>query len=394
MKAVLKAFNWLVALLLLISYLSPYINPVVFWPVAFLGLSYPFILAGNIMFVLFWLIKRKKYLWISFFAILVGWSHVGNLAQLYLPFDNNEEEEYVSSNTSFKVLSYNVRLFDLYNWKYDQNRITRNKIFDVIAKEKADIMFLQEFFMDDTGYFITLDSIVQFQPAKNSHIEYTESLRGVHHWGIATFSKYPIVKRGQVPIESKGNNICIFSDIKIGDDTIRVYNMHLASIHFQYEEFELLQNMGKMNPVSQSSHSRDSTGPVKTKNRIKKLGDKDVKIIDVLLNMSKRLKSAFLLRSRQAEVISSHLSKSPFPVIVCGDFNDTPMSYAYRTISKGLTDAFVNSGKGFGNTLVGPLPYFRIDFVLHDKKLKSDHFRTIKTNPLSDHHPLTVQIDY
>ena len=389
MKAALKFINWLAALALLACYLAPHISPATFWPIALIGLAYPIILLVNGLFFLFWVIRRKKYLWISLLAILMGWSSFPKLIQPGI-FSPPSRTQY--ADHQLKLLSFNVRLFDLYNWKYDQNKIIRNKIFTLMREQHPDIMTLQEFFMDDTGNFTTLDSITQIQPAQNYHVEYSSSLRGVHHWGIATFSKYSIINRGRVPIQSRGNNICIYSDIKVGQDTLRVYNMHLASIHFQYEEYELLQRLEDLNPMSNSSHSRDSSGPVVTKNRVKKLSDKDVKVSNVIVNLIRRIKSAFILRAKQADAIAAHMNTSPYPLIVCGDFNDTPNSYAYQKIANGLTDAFVHSGKGLGNTFVGPFPYFRIDFILHGSDMISSSFTTLNSVNLSDHYPLTVQL--
>ena len=115
-----------------------------------------------------------------------------------------------------------------------------------------------------------------------------------------------------------------------------------------------------------------------------------IKVRIPITEIIKRLRSSFENRGNEVEQIKQHIRQSPYPVIICGDFNDTPISYAYRTISKGLTDAFVNSGKGFGNTFVGPLPYFRIDFVLHDPIFKSFGFNTNSSITLSDHYPITL----
>ena len=388
MKWFFVVINWFVASLLLFSYLSSFIHPSYFWPFSFFGLLFPLFFILNVIFLAIWLVKRKKIFWISLLAILIGWPKISS----YYNIGTHKLMENDSDSILYKtkLLSYNVRLFDLYNWKNDQNMVTRNKIFQYIKKENADLLMLQEFFVDDSKKFNTLDSIVQFQPAKYFHVEYTSSLNEIYHWGIATFSKYPIVNKGKVDFVSQGNNICIYTDLLIGSDTVRIYNMHLASIHFQYEEYELLQEIGKINPFSKSTHSRDSSGPIRSKNRVKKLGDTDIKIVSVLKEMVKRIKTAFIIRANQADLIAKHIINCRFPVIVCGDFNDTPMSYSYQKISQGLVDAFHESGTGFGNTFVGPLPYFRIDFILHDPIFKSFDFHTNNSVTLSDHYPLTL----
>jgi len=388
MKKLLLVLNYLAVLSLLLSYLAPFINPQLFWPIAFFGLIYPILLLLNLLFVLLWLLKRKIYIWISAFAILLGLTHINSIVQFRGEAEGGETE----NATAFKMLSYNVRLFDLYNWKDNQNKITRDKIFDFIKEQDADILLLQEFYVDDTRYFVTLDTLVELQDAINYHVEYTSSLRDENHWGIASFFKFPIVNKGKIEFEGSSNNICIYTDIKVRDDTIRVYNTHLASIHFDYKEYDLIQQVGNANK-NETKGTRDSSGPLGNSGQIEEQLNDNGGIIKVTFQIIERLKIAFFKRADQANLIADHMQNCHYPYIIVGDFNDTPISYAYHQITRGLTDAFVSSGSGLGQSYLGAFPSFRIDFILYNDQLTSNRFRTITSNSLSDHYPISCNFE-
>lgn len=262
-------------------------------------------------------------------------------------------------------MSYNVRVFDLYNWS--NNGETKNKMFDMMRKEKPDIMCLQEFFhFADKRYFNTLDTLLELQSARQVHVEYTTT-PNISHFGIATFSKHKIVDGGRIEFHEKGptpNNICIYTDIQIGNDTIRVYNMHLASIHFKKNDYKMVEQLGDIETEKQIAGAK---------------------------SMFTRLHLAFKKRAKQAELIAKQIALSPYPVILCGDFNDTPFSYSYNTISSNLIDAFQESGNGIGATYNGSFPAFRIDYIMHSRDLISTNYQTIPEK-LSDHYPITCRI--
>lgn len=356
-KKTIFILNIFFSIFLLLSYLAAYINPSLFYPVAFFGLAYPFLLVINIFFVLFWLVTWKKQIFISLAAIFIGWSHLGKFIEINL--DKNED----GGVQKIKIMSFNVRVFDLYNWT--GNTSTRNKIFDLLKDESADIICFQEFFYSENkDYFNTLDTLLQFQEAKNFHAEFTKTVLDTHHFGIATFSKFPIINKGKVEFATIGNNLCIYSDIKINDDTIRVYNAHLASLHFARSDYKFLDEIAQVETGEQ------------------------MKGIQQIL---KRVKEAFIKRASQADAISKHIAESPYHVILCGDFNDTPLSYAYSTISHSLKDAFTESGNGIGATYIGRISPFRIDYILHSQSLFSSGFETIPEE-LSDHYPISCTI--
>ncbi len=270
----------------------------------------------------------------------------------------------VEKENSIKVMSFNVRVFDLYMWSKDKS--TRNQIFDFLKEEQPDVLCLQEFYQSDTtrsNYeFKTLDTLVQFLKAKNYHTYYTTTLRRTDHWGLVTFSRFPILNKGLVPFEKSAGNACIFTDIQVGPKIYRVYNAHLASIKLNKHDYKAMQK------INQNDYSNDFD--------------------DEKLLFSK-LKAGFIRRATQADSINSSIQNSPYPVIVCGDFNDTPASYAYQTIRGELIDGFIESGSGSGQTYIGEFPSFRIDYILHDDILKSENFTT-HSEKLSDHHPISV----
>ena len=345
---------------LLLSYLAAYVNPATLWALAFFGLAYPFLLLANLLFILYWLLVSKRKYLLSLVTVLIGWSYIWGTVQ----FNFGSEKE--DGANTMKVMSYNVRLFDLYNWT--NNEDARDQIFDLIRKEAPEVLCLQEFFhSDEKDYFTTLDTLIKLQDATNFHAEYTSTVQDKYHFGIATFSKHPIVNKGKVEFEVRqsANNDCIFTDIKINEDTIRVYNMHLASIHLGYDDYRFLEDIGE----------------VETEEQIQ--GGKQI---------MKLLKKAFIERASQADQIAEHISSSPYPVIVCGDFNDSPSSYAYHTISSGLNDAFRESGVGLGISYNGTFPAFRIDYILHSDSLKSHHYETLP-DELSDHFPIICDIE-
>ncbi|HJX71125.1 MAG TPA: endonuclease/exonuclease/phosphatase family protein, partial [Bacteroidales bacterium] len=170
---------------------------------------------------------------------------------------------------------------------------------------------------------------------------------------------YPIVHKGVIEFTGT-KNASIYSDIRINDDTVRIYNCYLQSTQLQKDDYNLFDS------IIFSYNTR----------RLLKIRD-----------ISYRLKDAYLKRSRQVESLSRHIRNSPYPCIICGDFNDTPVSYTYHKLKGKLKDAYLESGTGIGNTYFGNFPSFRIDYILHSKSLNTIEFET-KRIELSDHYPI------
>ena len=350
--------NIVAALLLLLSCLSVYITPQFFWPVAFLGLAYPFLLVTNIAFAVLWAIKWKRQFFLSFLAIALGYTFFIRIIQIHTPWNHKKQ---TNIHTSFKILSFNVRLFNLYNWT--PNNRGGHEIIKFTEKEAPDIICFQEFYTREKGTYSEAEIFKNLPKNKYRHIKYTFSKKGVSNFGIATLSRYPIISKGEIPFDNT-YNACIYSDLRIGNDTIRVYNNHLQSVRFLKQDYDFIDTL------KLKYDSRNFIG---------------------FLDITFRLKQAFVKRAQQAKKIAAHIKSSPFPVIVCGDFNDSPVSYTYQKIQKNLVDAFMESGTGFGNTYLGKFPSFRIDYILHDKNLSSSNYRSPKIE-LSDHYPVVCFI--
>jgi endonuclease/exonuclease/phosphatase family metal-dependent hydrolase len=357
-RHLMKVLNGLAILLLCLSYIAPYISPAIFWPLAFLGLLHPAWVLTNILFLLYWIVRRKRTAFYSLAALFLGWSLNSREMQL------RPNDSFPVSLNSFHLMSWNTKLFDLYNWS--ENRQTRKRMLDLINKEQPDILCLQEFYTQDTGYFRNLDSIKRILLLPYCHTEYTYTKKRISHWGVATFSRYPILNQGKIVFNNRSNNICIYTDLLIQQDTVRIYNMHLQSVHFGYSDYTFMDKVAS--------------------------GDDAENEIENSKNILRRLKKGYTARAGQADAIAEHIANCPYPVIVCGDFNDTPVSYAYTKLAHNLNDAFIESGHGFGKTFVNFTPFPRIDYILHSPDLHTSHFTVTQTENMSDHYPIGCRI--
>jgi endonuclease/exonuclease/phosphatase family metal-dependent hydrolase len=286
----------------------------------------------------------------------LGINHFNNFVPIRLGKTNTKG--YIKENPKqLKILSYNVRLFNIYEWLSEPG--TNQGIFNFIKSEKPDIICLQEFYSSAKKDYRPEKIKKLFSDTPYSYIHYSFKNGKNSGYGIATFSRYPIVNHGTISFP-KTTNEAIFTDIVIGKDTVRVYNNHLQSVHLQRRNYNFLDSLTLKYDDEQIREIRD---------------------------ISSRLKTAYIKRSSQVDAISKHIKKSAYPVIVCGDFNDTPVSYSYRKMRKGLKDAFISSGQGTGSTYQGVFPYFRIDYIFHDKHFKPLLFEKVEAK-LSDHYPI------
>ena len=353
--------NGLAVLLLLLTYLAPHMSPKLFWPLTMLAYAFPFQLLLHAGFLCYWLLFRRKRMLLSGIALLVGYGHVADHVQVF----GSDEKPADAIGDGVKLLSWNVRLFDLYNW--DDNVRTRDAIFDVLKQEDAGILCLQEFFHSpDQRFFRTRDAIMGKLGHRAEHLAWTHRVKKYdQHFGIATFTRHRIAARGRLDFGRKTNNVCIWTDIVIGLDTIRVFNAHLASLHFGHAEYQFIDSM-RADPDAGAIQSRGG------------------RILELVRDGAVR-------RAGEAAVIDSALRASPHPAVFCGDINDVPMSYAYHRLRGPMLDAFTESGSGLGGTYIGKLPKLRIDHILHDEAIASWGFRTLPQK-LSDHHANAAMI--
>jgi endonuclease/exonuclease/phosphatase family metal-dependent hydrolase len=359
-KSTILAINSVAVVALLLSYLATVVSPER-WPyLALFGIGYAVSLVVNIGFVIFWLIAKKRLALISGIAILIGFNHLTAYFQ-FIPSFNSPVQE----GKTIKVLSHNVKLFGWYNWR--TNIKDRDKMIKNLEGIDADVLCFQEFFHHSgADIFETKEPLRRILRRRYMHEVFTTSLHGNQHYGIATLSKYPIVNKGIINFAGEGSNVCIFTDIYISGDTVRIYNAHVASIRFSSSEYDFIEKLKSEN------------------------GDDKPELKDGV-PILKRLSRAYKRRAAQVNTIREHMANSPHPVIFCGDLNDTPVSYSYNRISNDFTDAFGESGWGIGNTYIGSFPSFRIDYIFHDPSMTSHSYET-HPEEVSDHHAISCEI--
>ncbi len=336
---------WMIsAAVYLMAISSQFISPERMWLPAITGLLFPVWMAAQIVFLLIFLLLRK---WMSLGVLLLLALTANPFFDTFQPLSRSQEIDQVKG---IPVMTYNVRLFDIFNWSKKPG--AGDSILSYIKHEKPAILCMQEFMVEDEGRF-SLDNIrkeLGFNPYSN--VEYNfHSYRRKH--GLAIFSRYPILDTGMMDFENS-SNMASFADLQIDHRVVRIYNVHLQSIHIEADQ--------ELNGIIGS--------------------DAD--------NLFRKLRRAFAIRAEQARLVKDHIRQSPYPVIVCGDFNDTPVSYALHQIRRGLADSFRHSGKGFGATYQF-LPWLRIDYIFHSDKMNSWNHRTGTLNG-SDHRAVMCMI--
>ena len=358
--------NCVAAAGLLLAFLAQYIPPNWFSYSAFCGLGFIYMLAINAIFVLLWLPLKYQNALLSIALILLN---VGNIDKHYQIKETEKPPQCVNC---IKIMTYNVKLFGLYDTNDKKIRLkNKNKILQYINDEQPDIVCFQEYFWDGSGKlsFNTTDTLLSLLKLKNKnfYFEHFTANRDELYFGLATFSKNKIVGKGVVEMPDS-SVIATYIDFKQKSDTVRVYNCHLASIHFEYEDYEIGKQL-KINAMNDPKWQ------------------KKAKIL------YEKLKFAFEIRGKQSKVLKQHIKHCPHYTIVCGDLNDSPASFAYNKVAGGLKDSFRESGNGFGTTYTGEtFPKFRIDYILHDKTYKS-YGHTVGTNiSVSDHYPVYTWI--
>ena len=338
--------NLIAVFTLFIAYLSVYIPPDKYWIPSFFGLAYPLILVVNILFIVFWLLFKPRYLLLSFLSILIGWGFFSRYMQL-----NSEKIE----KGDVKVMSFNVQTF--YGDGSETQKANAEEIVNFLVTQSPDIICLQEVVLHRNKVF-NLEKVIK---SFNSIDNYQYTLSNPNG-GIVTISRYPIVNMGEIRIENP-RNISIYTDVLIQKDTVRIFNIHLQSFKIERSEYSIIDSLNIIE-------------------------EKDIKEVR---KMAVKFKNAFQVRAKQVREIRKYIDDTEYDVIVCGDFNDTPVSYAYQQLRKNLEDAFVGSGKGIGQTYNGKLPSFRIDNIFHSKNFKSYNFQT-HDSQMSDHLPVSCEL--
>jgi len=355
LNKILVYLNWLVILALVLTYLSFHISPTILGYISTIGLAYPIILMINLAFIGFWLIRRWKFALFSIFFILLGFNHFRSCIAWNTP-DIAEE-----GKKEFTVMSFNARLFGVY---WSKKHEIRDSIFAMLKSENADVICFQEFYQSEQDpAYDNRGALMKKLGMKHFHERFTHATSGKEYFGVSIFSKYPIIYKGAIPFEGDANNFCIFVDLKVGNDTVRVYDGHLASIRFQTEDYALFDERSQTQDVE-----------------------------DGAMRVAKLLRRGFRKREAQALKLSESVAESPYPVVLCGDFNDTPVSYCYNVLTDDLNDTFVEKGNGLGNTHIGKIPaVLRIDYILTSPKIDVLQYKRI-SQKLSDHHPIKVKM--
>ena len=352
--------NVAVVLFFLLACLAPYLNPQKWWFISFLGLAFPFLLVIVISFLVTWLLIRPRYALISFVALLLGIKSTS----VFFAFNNTRAFQYKKEPGSIRIVDWNVARFIEMKRNNNAGSQTRLKMLELIRQQDADILCFQEFFHSfDSTYYPNIDYIRD--NFNYPYWFYSHDVDGDNHYtGSIILSRYPIIDSGMIRYPRPTlPDALVHADIKINDDTIRVYNTHLQSLQFGKEDYE----------------------------RISKIKEAEEGMVSNSRTIFSKIKRGVTNRSVQADIIDQLLGDSPYPILFCGDLNDVPNSYTYFTVKGDMQDAFLKKGFGIGRTFSALSPTLRIDYIFADKNFRVLQFNRI-ARKYSDHYMLVSDL--
>lgn len=335
---------------LLLGLISPYINPYYCWPVAFFGLAYPVIWFLSFGCTLL-LIRRKRWFYTSLLLLLIGAPLM--LKHFSLPLRSNKTKP-----GDYTLVTYNVHGFSgVREGKSNYDRQMR--VHDFINAIKPSVVCMQEYAMKSKKQARYVDNQEErLELPFKALSKYEADNRGTTYC-LLIASNHLIKQQGSV-FTLENDAFGMYADIQFPEGTVRVYNIHLESV-------KLIGEKKLLRP------------------------HKNLRIFNDLLTIVKstyrKLRHAFPARAFQAKMVAESIRKCPYPVIVTGDFNDTPASYSYRLLHEGLQDAASFTGFGFNRTYAESLYPIRIDQVLIDRRLNATNYQRKKIY-LSDHFPV------
>jgi endonuclease/exonuclease/phosphatase family metal-dependent hydrolase len=346
----------------LLSVLIPIVHPQKVWMFGFLGLTVPYVSIILFFIAVFWLIAKPVLSLIPLLSLLVGYKQLSVLASFHFSKQTTEKE----THESLRIVSWNVA--NMYGLSRDPNvrKHNRLEIARSVLDQKADIICLQEFNHSFTeGPFADNISLFKEQYPFHYYAINFNKYNGYYTSGTILFSKIPILDTGTISFKAQGNiqDKLLYADIKFSSDTLRIYTTHLHSFSFTTEDYADLEKIKKH----------------------------DSEAVEASKNIFKKMQMAFSNRAMQADIVAASTHHSPYPYILCGDFNDVPNSYTYFKTKGHLQDAFLAAGYGIGKTYMRLAPFLRIDYVMADTSLVVDQF-TLIDEKLSDHALLSTDI--
>ena len=347
--------NIISVLLLFASSFSDLISPEKYILFAYLGLAFPILILLNICVFAYWLLLKK---WLASITMVVVFIICWKSISVFCPFHLKTQLQ--PGDDMIKVLSYNVMSFAY----KDDTKESPNKIIRYIAESDADIVCLQEYMVSSRDNLMSSKDVAKeltmypyiaeiiFSPPENNRYKY----------GLAVLSKFPITSSRRIPFPSVYNGSSIH-EINIRGKNVVLINNHLESFKLTVED--------------RSKYSEIITHA-------------NLESFDELRgSIQQKLGQAFRIRAKQARTIADEIQKANgYYTIVCGDFNDTPISYARRTIQGTLDDAYVESGLGMGISYNQNFFFFRIDHILHSSSIEAYNCRVDTKVKLSDHYPI------
>lgn len=381
------------AILLMLSGFVPTISPETNSWLPLLGLAFPVFFVLMVLAFFYWLVQGK---WRSLFALSCLLLNLGQ-ASLYIQWNDENvgakgavnvsngkedkedgggpiDKEMLDMNAKLlKVITYNAQLFGLYQNESSLDIVNTeympamDSFLRVLIAENADVVCLQEVYAKAGG----LKALARFLKAEGGFdYSQTYTLSDRRPYGMIVLSKYLIKRWKPLSLGANTGNMAMWVDIEIPSEykflrnaRIRIYNLHLQSFRFAKKDYEVMQKQTQQKEIDMEGSKGIIT----------------------------RLRLGYQRRAQQVGIVKQSVLDCDFPKVICGDFNDIPVSYSYRQLSAGMRDAFVEAGRGLETTYKGSMPSFRIDYLLFDNPMRAVSYRSIKEVP-SDHKLLVTEL--
>lgn len=321
------------------------------------GLIYPIFFIINTVFLIYWVILVSRRVFFTIIILLLGFSNIFDNFQvtIFNAIDKHPDQT--------SVLSYNVKNFNERNHN-TYELATKSSIINFLIEQNADVVCVQEYHSTSNNLYRPLKEIRDTLGAVTYYYESYFNPRYNQLSGLVIFSKYQAVNKGKLKF-SGSRTFGIYTDVIINYDTVRIFNIHLASIKLKPEDLDFVVNPDAENSSELKNHS--------------------LEIYDKLLQ-------AFDLREKQLKFLIDEIETTKYKTILCGDFNDTPSSWVYNQLANYLVDTFVKKGTGVCRTYAGPIPFLRIDYILTSKEIVTHGF-TRHSFEKSDHYPISAIIE-